>query len=99
MASDIQSRNAVRALVERFEQMSAQHLGLAYVLVKRDPAAYAQLLKEVSETMATVIQPAITADIACSQIYMALDDPNADWSAALMNMLNQGPIDITSELY
>ena len=49
--------------------------------------------------MATVIQPAITADIACSQIYMALDDPNADWSAALMNMLNQGPIDITSELY
>jgi hypothetical protein len=98
MTSDIQSRNAVRALVERFEQMSAQHLSLAYVLAKRDSAAYAQLLEEASETKMAVIQPVITSDIALGQMYMALDDPNADWSAALMNWLNQGPISITSEL-
>jgi hypothetical protein len=85
MASDIQSRNAVRALVERFEQMSAQHLSLAYVLAKK--ATYAQLLEEASETMATVIQPVITANVALSRMYVALDDPDAHWSAALMNML------------
>ena len=98
MTTDIQARKAVRALVERFEQMSAQHLTLAYLLAKKDPAAYARLLEEASATMATVIQPVITADIARSQMYMALEDPNADWSAALVNMLNQGPIEITSEL-
>jgi hypothetical protein len=99
MASDIQSRNAVRALLERFEQMSAQHLSLAYVLAKKDPATYAQLLAEAGETMATVIQPVITANVALSRMYVALDGPDRDWSAALMNMLKQGPIDITSEIH
>jgi hypothetical protein len=49
--------------------------------------------------MATVIQPVITANVALSRMYVAVDGPDRDWSAALMNMLKQGPIDITSEIH
>jgi hypothetical protein len=49
--------------------------------------------------MATVIQPVITANVALSRMYVALDDPDRDWNAGPMSMLKQGPIDITSEIH
>ena len=74
--------------------MKAQALALAYVLAERDPDGYAQLLAAAEKAAIGVIQPIIDADAKRSQFYAALDDPNADWSTALISMLNQGPTEL-----
>ena len=93
MVSDTEARNAVRQLMKRFDLIQAQHLGLAYVLAKRDAAEYARLLDAAEGVIPTVIQPAAEADALHSQVYAALDNPNADWCQAVLSMLNQGPIE------
>src|SRR5207244_6408665 len=93
MVSDTEARNAVRQLMKRFDLIQAQHLGLAYVLAKRDAAEYAQLLDSAERVIPTVIQPAAEADVLHSQVYAALDNPSADWCKAVLSMLNQGPIE------
>lgn len=93
MVSDIEARNAVRQLMKRFDLIQAQHLGLAYVLAKRDAAEYARLLDAAEGVIPTVIQPAAEADVLHSQVYAALDDPNADWCQAVLSMLSHGPIE------
>jgi len=93
MVSDTEARNAVRQLMKRFDLIQAQHLGLAYVLAKRDAAEYAQLLDSAERVIPTVIQPAAEADVLHSQVYAALDNPSADWCQAVLAMLNQGPIE------
>ena len=40
MVSDAEARNAVLHLMKRFDLIQAQHLGLAYVLAKRDSEEY-----------------------------------------------------------
>jgi hypothetical protein len=67
------------------------HLGLAYVLAKRDAAEYARLLDAAEGVIPTVIQPASEADALHNRVYAALDDPN--WCQAVLSMLNQGPIE------
>jgi hypothetical protein len=47
--------------------------------------------------MKTVIQPIGDADKDSSAVYAALDDPHADWSKAVVAMLNRGAIEFTSE--
>ena len=98
MINDPDARKAVRLLLDRFESMKAQSMALAYVLAERDPDGYAQLLQAAEKTSVALIQPIINADAKRSQVYSALDDPNADWSTALLSMLNQdqGPIEFDS---
>jgi hypothetical protein len=93
MVSDTEARNAVRQLMKRFDLIQGQHLGLAYVLAKRDAAEYARLLDAAEGVIPTVIQPVADADALHSQVYAALDNPNADWCQAVLSMLNQGPIE------
>ena len=88
MTNDTEARKAVRLLMDRFESMKAQSLGLAYVLVERDPGEYSQLLEAARKATAALIQPIIDADARRSQVYAALNDPNGDWSKALLTMLN-----------
>jgi hypothetical protein len=47
--------------------------------------------------MKTVIQPIGDADKDSSAVYAALDDPRADWSKAVVAMLNRGAIEFTGE--
>jgi hypothetical protein len=47
--------------------------------------------------MKTVIQPIGDADKDSSAVYAALDDRHADWSKAVVAMLNRGAIEFTGE--
>jgi len=95
MASDGEARNAVLHLMKRFDLIQAQHLGLAYVLAKRDSEEYARLLEAADQAITTVIQPLADSDVKRGQVYAALDDPDADWCKAVLSMLDQGPIILT----
>ena len=96
MVNDTEARKAVRQLMERFDVIQAQHLGMAYVLADRDPQEYARLLEAAEKATATVIQPVIDADVHRGEVYAALGDPNADWCKAVLSMLSQkGPITLT----
>ncbi len=63
MASDGEARNAVLHLMKRFDLIQAQHLGLAYVLAKRDSEEYARLLEAADQAITTVIQPLADSDV------------------------------------
>jgi hypothetical protein len=95
MLNDTEARNAVRQLMKRFELINDQHLGLAFVLAKRDPQDYARLLKSAELATTIVIQPLDDADGDYHQVHTALDDPDADWPKAVIAMLNRGPIEMT----
>jgi hypothetical protein len=97
MVDDAEAREAVRQLLKRFEFIAAQGCALAYVLAKRDSQEYARLLEAAEVALKTVIQPISDADRDWSAVYAALDDPRADWSKAVVAMLNQGPIEFTGE--
>src|SRR6266571_1208940 len=97
MVSDAEARDAVRQLMKRFEFIAAQAGALAYVLAKRNSQEYARLLEAAEVALKTVIQPINDADKGASAVYTALDDPRADWSKALVAMLNRGPIESTGE--
>ncbi len=95
MVGDGEARNAVRALMKLFDSVSEQYFGLAYVLAKRDRHRYERLLEAAEIATKTVIHPLKEADTGHGQVYRALDDPDADWSQAVLAMLKQGPIEFT----
>jgi hypothetical protein len=95
MVNDTEARNAVRQLMQRFELIAAQVSGVAYVLAKRDPQDYARLLESAELATTVVIRPSMDARGENSQVYSALDDPNADWPKAVFAMLNEGAIEFT----
>jgi hypothetical protein len=97
MVDDAEARDAVRQLIKRFEMIAAQGIAMAYVLAKRDSKEYAGLLEAAEVAMKTVIQPISDADQDWSPVYSALDDPRADWSKAVVAMLNRGAIVCTGE--
>jgi hypothetical protein len=97
MVDDAEAREAVRQLLKRFEFIAAQGGALAYVLAKRDSQEYARLLEAAEVALKTVIQPISDADRDWSAVYAALDDPRADWSKAVVAILNQEPIEFTGE--
>jgi hypothetical protein len=92
MVDDAEARDAVRQLMKRFEFIAAEGLAMAYVLAKRDRQEYARLLEAAEIAMKTVIQPVNDADHDSNALYAALDDPRADWSKAVVAMLNRGAI-------
>jgi hypothetical protein len=97
MVDDAEARDAVRQLMKRFEFIAAQAGAIAYVLAKRDSQEFARLLEAAEVAMKTVIQPISDADGVSSAVYAALDDPRADWSKAMVAMLNRGAIEFTGE--
>src|SRR5215467_8418333 len=97
MVGDAEARDAVRRLMKMSDSMSDQFLGLAYVLAKRDRHEYARLLEAAEIAAKTVIRPLRDADNERSQVYKALDDPDADWSEAVVAMFRQGPIEFTGD--
>jgi hypothetical protein len=70
---------------------------MAYVLAKRDSQEYGRLLEAAEVASNTVIQPISDVDRESSAVYAALDAPRADWSKAVVAMLNRGPIESTGE--
>jgi hypothetical protein len=97
MVDDAEARDAVRQLMKRFEFIAAQGLAMAYVLAKRDSQEYARLLEAAEVALKTVIQPTIDADQDSRAVHTALDDPRADWSKAVVAMLNRGANEFTGE--
>jgi len=97
MVDDAEARDAVRQLMKRSEFIAAQGLAMAYVLAKRDKQEYARLLEDAEIALKTVVQPMNDADGGSSEVYASLDDPRADWTKALVTMLNRGPIVFTGE--
>jgi hypothetical protein len=97
MVDDAETREAVRQLMKRFDFIAAQGASLGYVLAKKDSQEYARLLEAAEVALKTVIQPICDADAASSAVYAALNDPHADWSKAVVAMLNQGVIELTGE--
>jgi hypothetical protein len=97
MVDDVEARDAVRQIMKRFEFIAAQAAAMAYVLVKRDMQEYARLLEAAEVALKTVVQPMNDAEKGASAVYAALDDPCADWSKAVVAMLNRGPIESTGE--
>jgi hypothetical protein len=96
MVNDTEAREAVRQLMNRFEGTAVQGIGMAYVLANKDLNEYARLLEAVERAIPTVIQPLVDADLQRRQVHAALDDPNADWAEAVLAMLHQGPLYLTS---
>jgi len=90
MVDDAEARDAVRQLMKRFEFIAAQGGAMAFVLAKRDSREYARLLDAAEVALRTVIQPISDTDRDWSAVYAALDDPRADWSKAVVAMLNRG---------
>jgi hypothetical protein len=70
---------------------------MAFVLAKRYPQKYARLPEAAEVALQTMIQPIRDADAESDTVYAALDDPGADWSKAVVMMLNRGPIEFTGE--
>jgi len=97
MVDEAEAREAVRQLVKRLEFIAAQGGAMAYVLAKKDSKEYARLLKAAEVAMKTVIQPMSDADRELSAVYAALDDPRADWSKAVAEMLSGGVIELTGD--
>jgi hypothetical protein len=97
MVDDAEAREAVRQLVKRLEFIAAQGGAMTYVLGKKDSKEYARLLKAAEVAMKTVIQPMSDADHELSAVYAALDDPRADWSKAVAEMLSGGVIELTGD--
>jgi len=97
MVDDAEAREAVRQLMKRFEFIAAQAGAMAYVLAKRDAQEYSRLLEAAEVALKTVIQPMSDADRDWSAVHAGLDDPRADWSKAVLAMLNQGAIEFTGE--
>lgn len=89
MVTDAEARRAVRALMERFDSITDQFAGLAYVLSRRDLQQYARLSESAERATTLVIQPLREADGDNEEVYSALDDPEADWCKAIYAMLDQ----------
>ena len=97
MVDEVEAREAVRQLLKRLDFIAAQGGAMAYVLARKDSKEYARLLKAAEVALKTVIQPINDADGESSAVYAALDDPGADWSKAVGEMLSGGVIELTDE--
>jgi hypothetical protein len=97
MVDDAEAREAVRQLMKRLDLIAAQGASLGYVLAKKDSKEYAKLLEDAEVALKTVIQPINDADQDSSEVYAALDNPSADWSKAVVAMLDQGVVELTGE--
>jgi len=97
MVDDAEAREAVRQLMRRFDLITGQGSAMAFVLAKRYPQQYARLREAAEVALQTMIQPIRDAGAESNTVYAALDDPGADWSKAVVTMLNQGPIEFTGE--
>ncbi len=97
MVNDIEARRAVRELMKRFEIIADQAAGLAYVLARKSRPEYELMLEAAEVAQKIVVGPLTTADTERNQIYQALDDPNADWSKAVMDFLQQDGIVLTGD--
>jgi len=97
MVSDAQARSAVRQLRRKLDLICIQHAGLAYVLAERDRAEYARLLDAADKAIPTVIQPVLDADAEHARVYAVLDDPSADWAAAVISMLDREPTTLSGD--
>src|SRR6202022_3173500 len=82
----------VRQLMKRLEFLAAQGGAVAYVLVKRDREEYGRIMDDAEVAMKTIIHPIRDYDRDFDAVYVALDDPGADWSKAVAAMLNGGAI-------
>ena len=94
IVDDAEARDAVRQLMKRFEIIAAQGGAMAFVLAKKDSQEYARLLDAAEVALKTVIQPISDLDRDWSAVYAALDDPRADWSKAVVAMLNRGATEL-----
>jgi len=90
MVDDTEARDAVRQLLRRFDLINAQRLSLAYVLAEQDAKEYARLLTKAEQAEKNIIRPRIGPDQ--TKVYAALDDPNADWAKAVLEILDDRPI-------
>ena len=90
--TDAEARKAVRALIERFDLINEQHLGLAYVLARQDAQRYSRLLESAERATALVIRPLKERDDDSREVYTALDNPQADWTKAIFAMLGRGAV-------
>jgi hypothetical protein len=97
MVDDASAREAVRQLMRRFDLICGQGSARALVLAKRYPQKYARLLEAAEVALRTMIQPIRDADAESRAVYAALDDPRADWSKAVVAMLDRGPIESSGE--
>ena len=97
MVTDAEARKAVRALMERFDLVTDQFAGLAYVLARKDLQRYARLLGSAERATTLVIQPVREVDGGSKEIYAALDDPEADWCKAICTMLDNAPVILESD--
>src|SRR5882757_9321955 len=97
MVDDAEAREVVRQLMKRLDFIAARGSAVAFVLAKQYPQEYARLLEAAEVALQTTIQPIRDADAESNAVYAALDDPHADWSKAVVTMLNRGPIEFTSE--
>ena len=98
MATDAESRDAVRQFMKSRDLLDARWAALAYVLVKRDPKEYEKLLEAAEKAIPFVTKLLEVGDDLHKQVYIALDDPNADWPKALLAWLNlKGPIVLTRD--
>ena len=87
MVNDKEARDAVRQLMKRFDLINAQRLSMAYVLAEQDAAEYAKLLVRAEEAERTVIQPLMASEPERGKLYASLDNSNADWPKAVMELL------------
>ncbi len=97
MVDDAEAREAVRQLMRRFDLIAGQGIAMAFVLAKRYPQKYARLREAAEVALQTMIQPIRDADAESNTVYAALDDPGANWSKAVVTMLDRGPIEFTGE--
>lgn len=98
MVEDAEARKAVRQLMEQLDSIDAQYASLAYVLVRRDPNEYTQLLEAAEKATPKVTQILAVSDDLHRQVYEALDESNADWCKVVLCWLNrQGPIILTRD--
>ena len=97
MVSDKEARNAAKRLVQRLEAIAAQGSAMAYVLARKDITEYARLLEAADLAEKIVIQPIVDVESERHEVYAALDDPNADWTRAVIGMLERGPVEFSGD--
>jgi hypothetical protein len=89
MSRELEARIAVRKLLERFDEINALRLGVAYVLAKRDSAAYESILVEAESVARNEMAASIRSEHA--PVYAALDDSSQNWCEVLLKTLGPGP--------
>ena len=93
MINDAEAREAVRRFMQSRDLSEARWCALAHVLAKKDAKGYEKLWEASERFIPFVTRLMDVANDLEKQVYVALDDPNADWPKALLAYHNQkGPI-------